>query len=366
MHRRRTLAIAAITAAGVAAFYSYRTTTHVHADEAAALPVVAWLEAADTLGAYSTSTEVRAVRIESGATRETSVAHIDHIAGAVARGDATTFLSTAYLAIDTAPGDFGATLYRIAQGQTTALGDGLVHASRPLVLPDGSAVFETGAAGDAPAESDEMRIDALAIEHVDAASEKREVLYRSTGYALHLAGSVGRDIVLYRVNPDGADIATLSLDSHQLRVVARIAPYARDFSIAGDNLVYSNRDASDASIWQVTELNLHRGQEVALLRTSGEAVAPYATLQGGIAYSGIHRAGLNWLRGDQKLTAPLGDGFDAVEESSSSGLLVRHATSADDSYYFAYASVGKTVTRAVSAGSISILRLQGSIGGGVR
>src|SRR3989442_1064901 len=77
-----------------------------------------------------------------------------------------------------------------------------------------------------------------------------------------LAGFADGEVFLSRVGPDGADLAALPLDPPGAapRPLARVPPFARDFSVdERGRLVYGDR-RGDA--WAVERIDRHGAQEV--------------------------------------------------------------------------------------------------------
>ena len=281
---------------------------------------------------HATTTEVRRVEVESDGVRSSVLATIPHPPGAVVRGDARgeriVVVADDALATDR---DWGATLYRVEAGGSGAravLG-GVGHASRPLVGDDGLVYVERGSSGPMPtddqARAGHLRDDAISIAAVDDAGSAKSV-YSATGYALHLCGAVGNELVVYRVRFGGADLLAVDRRSGASRLVTELPPYARDFTIDRSRVavVFSNRDATDVHRWVVDRVDLATGQTTELHAENDSAPAPFALASGGFAFTAPGRRGLAFDGGDP--VAPLGAGFDATQAESADGawLLVAH------------------------------------------
>ncbi len=165
---------------------------------------------------------------------------------------------------------WAAYLLRLAPGEAPrVLADRVCHASRPLPTPDGRVLVERGRAG--PPRDGELRVDELTVDEIDPAGGAR-TLFRGAGYAAHLAGLAGDEVWLYRVGPEGADLALLSRDG-ALRPVLRVPPFARDFSVDDrGRLVYAGRRGG---AWTVERVDRAGALEI-LDADAGEHPAPFA------------------------------------------------------------------------------------------
>jgi hypothetical protein len=198
---------------------------------------------------------------------------------------------------------------------------GVGHARLPLASEDGLVYVERGASGAVPPPA-HVREDAISIDAVDPSSGASRALYTWTGYALHLAGELGRELFVYRVGSTGTDLLALDRTTGVSRLVTSLAPFARDFSIDSSRraMVLSNRDPHDAHRWVVLRIDLASGAATELASAVDDAPSPFALLQGNVAYSAPGRNGLAFdgPAGAAPL-APLGAGFDAVRAASAHG-----------------------------------------------
>lgn len=212
---------------------------------------------------------------------------------------------------------FDGALYLLGD-EIVPLCDGVIHASAPLALPDGSVLVARGEAG--PPRDPALRIDALGIDRVtpDGTLER---LHAFAGHLLHLAGFTGREVLIYRVGPDGADIVAIEPEGATLRtVVADLPPFARDFSTDGETLVYRGRDAVDAHRWVVERVDLTSGAVTRLHASDRFALAPHVWRDGGVALS--EAEGLLLLGSTDPVAGPLGPGVDLVRAFSTDGRFV--------------------------------------------
>lgn len=232
-------------------------------------------------------TELRLATVGTdGLVRSDRLAVVDHAVDAVVRVEPVPGLGLAVVA-DEQSGrrTFGAALSFVSSS-TRRLAAGVVTGSRPLAGPDGRIYVERGAEGDWPSRDEArrglLRVDALEIDAVDPRSGDVRVVTTWQGYAIHLAGALGDDLVVYRVGPRGAEIARVDRASGQTRVVADVAPFARDFTVDAPRraLVFSNRDPADASRWVVERLDVDTGATTTLASAADEAPIPFA-LEGG-------------------------------------------------------------------------------------
>lgn len=211
-----------------------------------------------------------------------ALARLDVAAGASIRG-VTAPGGRVFLDVDVrTKGDlsFAGALVAVREGAPpTELVRDVVHASTPMVLPDGRVLVSRGVAG-APS-GGASRVDALRVDAVDPASGSVETIATYEGYLLFLAGIAEKDVLLYRVGVDGADLAAVSLadPAHPTRVLRTVPPYARDFSVdpIDNRLVYVTRaDATLPGAWTVSALDLDDGSSGELLRSPTMAMIPKA------------------------------------------------------------------------------------------
>lgn len=282
--------------------------------------------------AAATTTEVRRIELHADGVKTTTLATIPHPPQAVVRGDARggtiAVVADGSRATDH---DWGATLYRVGASGASAVIDGVGHARRPLVSEDGLVYVERGTSGPTPSEADaragHLREDPISIAAVDGTGAARSV-YSANAYALHLCGELGRELVVYRVRFEGADLLAVDRASGASRLVTTLPPFARDFTIdrAHGALVLSNRDPSDASRWVVDRVDLTTGQTTELHAERDSAPAPFALVGGGFAYTAPARGGLVFSGTTPTAVAAIGPGFDATQAETSDGewLLVAH------------------------------------------
>ena len=244
------------------------------------------------------------------------VATFGHLPGAVVRGAVVPGTPYVLATADTTPtrdGSFNASLFRL-QPHTPpeVLVDRIVYASRPLVTPAGRVFVSRGSPG--PALEGRLRVDPLTIDEVDLATGQTRAVHAEQGHLLFLAGATAREIVLYRVLPDHADIVAIDPDSGAVRsMVKNLPPFARDFSIdaRGQKLVFQGRHETNSRTWVVDEIDLASGRARRLFSSPSMTLAPAVLPSGGILYNPPGR-GLSTLDAEARLAGPLGPGVDLV------------------------------------------------------
>ncbi|HTJ80353.1 MAG TPA: hypothetical protein VL400_01485 [Polyangiaceae bacterium] len=216
------------------------------------------------------------------------VATIRHRKGAAVRGAVTPTGDVAVVA-DTAAGDdlsFAASLFAIERGKAPrVVADRLVHAQRPLALPDGRVVVARGTAGTAPRPG-AARVDDLTLDVVDLASGKATTLLSAHGYLLFTAGFVDGAVVVYRITETGADLVSVEPKSGGVTtLLASMPPFARDFSVdpAGGRVVFVDRHPTDARTWQLVALETKTRATQLLAESPSIAMMPTVLDDGDVA-----------------------------------------------------------------------------------
>ncbi len=301
---------------------------NVSAEHAAVQLVVA----ATPHDADATSTDVRAITLDTGATR--TLATLRHPPGAVIRGDVRG--GESFVVMDEDNGDrfWGAGLYRVDGAGARRLAGGIGHARRPLASVDGWVYVERGTGGNAvpDAHAGQLRMDDIHIDAIDAATGAIRAVYGFSGYALHLAGEHAGALIVYRVGAHGTDIISVDRASGALRASLSVAPFARDFSVddATGSLVFADRDSG---AWTIDRLDLSTFSLSHVASDVDQQSSPLALPSGAMAMTAPRRGGLSL--GGRVLT-PLGVGFDAPLVSTDDGtwLSVLHvpASGFDETY----------------------------------
>jgi hypothetical protein len=176
---------------------------------------------------------------------------------------------------------FAGALLRVEGARVTELCDRVVHASTPLVTADGRVFVERGRAG--PDAGDRLRVDELTVE--EAASEGMRVVLSARAYLLHLAGADGRELIVYRVDPEGASLVGVNMNSGAARTIVRtLPPFARDFTVEAGQLVFANRDDERRDRWVIERVDLPSGRRTRLHTSESQALAP-RVLGGDVAFN---------------------------------------------------------------------------------
>jgi hypothetical protein len=213
---------------------------------------------------------------------------------------------------------FDGALFRL-EGGAELLCDDVVHASSPLVMPDGRVFVARGRAGRGSASS--MRIDALRIDAIDPASGAATTLHRYRGYLLHLAGAHDGRVIVYRVGPGSADLVAIDASGRMTTLLSPLLPFARDFSVDAQRIVFRGRHQSDSRTWVVDALDLTSGALTRLHQGPSFSLAPHVWPDGGVAIN-QGQSGLSLLGSRDSLRAPLGPGVDRVRAFSSDARFV--------------------------------------------
>lgn len=259
------------------------------------------------------------------------VATFDHIEDATVRGSVLPGTDVVLATADTArtrEASFAGSLFRLAPHRPPErLADRIVHASRPLVTASGRAFVSRGKAGpEHAARQGVPRIDELTIDEIDPATGAARTVHASSGHLLLLAGAFGREILVYRVGPAGADLAAVDADSGAVRLlVPQLLPYARDFSVdeGAGALVFQGRDDINSRAYTIERVDLGTAARRRLYTSTSMNLAPFAWPGGGVAYSHEGRAGLALLGGARPLIPGLlGAGVDQIQATSAGGAWV--------------------------------------------
>ncbi len=184
--------------------------------------------------------------------------------------------------------------------------DRVALGNRPLVTIDGRVFIQRGKPG-------ENRVDALSIDEVDVRTGRTREVLAFTGYTAFLAGSIGRELLVYRIGTNGADLVAVHADALGVRVlIPSFAPLARDFAVSADgkSLLYTQGDPVTAR-WFVEKLDLQSLTRSRLAEGPDIALLPTPLPDGRVAFTKGEGLGLQDLEGKSVIESR-GPGFERV------------------------------------------------------
>lgn len=255
--------------------------------------------------AWSSTSELRLA--------DSPLARLEHLPGAAVRGAMSPGTGFYYAVADTRPSrdpSFAASLFVLtADHPTRRLCDDVVHASRPLTAPDGRVFVVRGAAG--PEQLPDPRLDFLRVDEVDRDTGVARTLHSFTGQFLHLVGWHTDRLIAYRIDADSADLVAIDAAApHAVDPLADIPPFARDFSIDGDLLVYHDRDEHDPHTWHIEQLDLRTGVQTTRGLDIAMNAQPFAA--GGSIFA-VHRDTLARISAGPPLAGPCAHDRDCTD-----------------------------------------------------
>jgi hypothetical protein len=164
-------------------------------------------------------------------------------------------------------------------------------------------------------------VDTLTIDEVDPSTGMLRTVHTASGYLAFLAGSYGREVLVYRVFPGGADVVGVDIDtSEERKIVPSLPPFARDFSVdpATGTLVYQSRHETNSHVWTIDRVDLVTLARERLFWSSSMNLVPFALPGGAVFFNPDGRGGLTVL-GGPSIGGPLGPGADWVLAVSEEG-----------------------------------------------
>jgi hypothetical protein len=187
----------------------------------------------------------------------------------------------------------------------------VVLASRPVVM--GQRLFvQRGTAGP-PTTDGTVRVDALELTEVDVGSGRLRTVFSTRGFWTHVAGTFGRELIVYVSEPRGARLVAVHVETLAVRtLLASLAPLAHDFAVdpASKAVFFSIADPG-VERWFVERVDLLSGARSRI--AEGDVVALLPTvLPGGVAFSPGPGRGLSFIGKDTLALAPRGPGFERV------------------------------------------------------
>lgn len=208
---------------------------------------------------------------------------------------------------------WAATLVRLEPGkEPVTLVERVAHSTRPLVTRDGRVFVQRGREG-------EGRVDAITIDEVNPRTGAPRSIHAFSGYTAFLVAGYEGEVIAYRVGPSGADLVAIHRDALGVRVLAKLAPMARDFVSDGRVVFFTTADAEG---WLIARVDLRSGAFSVVARAAHVAALP-ALLDGRLAFSPGPGEGLRFGDGTLALL-PRGPGFEHVQHVSQGRAFVLH------------------------------------------
>jgi hypothetical protein len=211
---------------------------------------------------------------------------------------------------------FSSALIRLEAGKPArVLADQLVYGSRPLVTAEGRVFVARGVAGVEPTDAQQgWRVDALTIDEIHPTTAARRLVYSTRGYLTFLAGSSGRELIVYEVAPSGARLISVQVDTLAVReIVHSMVALARDFVVdAPRHRVLFTQGTPGGDRWFVEQVDLISGASTRLAEGPEITLLPTVLADGRVLISGGPGEGLRALDGKGVLPA-LGPGFERVQ-----------------------------------------------------
>ncbi len=212
---------------------------------------------------------------------------------------------------------FASSLFLLEAGKPARLlADRVALSTRPLVTAEGRVFVQRGRAGDG-------RIDSLTIEEIDLGTGRAREVLAFSGYTAFLAGSLGRELLVYRVGPAGADLVAVHADALGVRVlIPKMEALARDFALSADGsaLFFTQGDAATGR-WFIERLELSTLTRTRLASGPTMALLPTPLPDGRLAFARGPGLGLEDLQGAAVLRSS-GAGFERVRFFTRKGIAV--------------------------------------------
>lgn len=219
---------------------------------------------------------------------------------------------------------FVATLSIVSPGQPErVLATDVVRASKPVLL--GSRLFvERGAPGPELADG-RYRVDALTVSEVDPLSGRLRTVYEAKGFWTHLAGAIGRELIVYVAGPQGAKLEAVQVDTLAVRtLIATMPAMAHDFVVDAEHQrVLFTIAEPGVERWFIDQVDVSSGRRTRLAEGDQVALLP-TVLPSGLAWSTGEGRGLSWLGRDGVALAAHGPGFERVRFVTQELVFTRH------------------------------------------
>jgi hypothetical protein len=171
---------------------------------------------------------------------------------------------------------------------------------------------QRGTAGP-PTTDGTVRVDALELTEVDVSTGRLRTVFSTRGFWTHVAGTFGRELIVYVSEPRGARLIAVHVDTLAVRtLLASLAPLAHDFAVdpASKAVFFSIADPG-VERWFVERVDLLSGARSRI--AEGDVVALLPTvLPSGVAWAPGPGRGLSFIGKDTLALAPRGPGFERV------------------------------------------------------
>jgi len=169
----------------------------------------------------------------------------------------------------------------LATGKVTKLASSVLGIERPLVTPDGHAIYVRIAKTTEPKEKGQLATTTTEIWSA-APGSKPKKLVSLDALGVNLAGIWNGQVLLYRVDATGASIWRVPIAGGEPYQLASLVhgPFARDFNVAGDRLIYSTLVGSMTHTYGIEVLDLTTGRAQVLMKAGTDHLAPFAAPQG--------------------------------------------------------------------------------------
>ncbi len=253
--------------------------------------VVALLVAAEpSVAVLSSSGSTGELRFQPlhGAELSAPVARFTHAEGSPVLG---SLLPASRVVVATAvmkaQGDvsFASSLLRLEAGKgARVLAEGVVYGSRPHVSSEGRVFVARGVAGEVGPMG---RVDALVVDEVNPVTAKTRTVYSLRGFVTFLAGSLGRELLIYEVATGGARLIAVHVDTLAVRVlIPQLVALARDFVVdAPRRRVLFTQGTPHEDAWFVEALSLDTLERTVVARSADMALLPAVLGDGRLTFN---------------------------------------------------------------------------------
>ncbi|MBS2030921.1 MAG: hypothetical protein JST54_23660 [Deltaproteobacteria bacterium] len=169
----------------------------------------------------------------------------------------------------------------LATGAVKKLASDVLGVERPRATADGHTIFVRIAKTTEPKEKGQLSTTTTEIWSA-APNSKPKKLASVEAIGVNLAGIWNGQVLLYRVDATGASIWRVPVTGGELAQVAQLVhgPFARDFNVAGDRLIYATLIGPMTKTYGIEALELTTGQSKILIKDPSDHLAPLGAPQG--------------------------------------------------------------------------------------